>query len=351
MAGKWTRRLLKAAGYGLAVLSVLFVVGVSVTVGWRPFVGPKARPLSDRRFEATPQRLARGQYLTENVMGCFACHTKLDRNDLPGSYASALKRGGGNTLKGGGNTMEADGTPWLVAPNITPDGETGAGAWTDDQLARAIREGVGHDGRALFPLMPYQSFRNLSDEDLASVVAYLRSIEPVRNRLPQTKVPFPLSRLINSAPQPVEAPVPEPDRTNQVEYGEYLVRVSDCAGCHTPRDERGQPIRGLDYGGGNVFDDGQGQTVATANITPDQTGIPYYDETLFLEAMRGGHVKARALSPAMPWWAFRNMTDEDLKAMFAYLRTLKPARHLVDNTEPPTFCKICKQKHGLGEKN
>jgi mono/diheme cytochrome c family protein len=326
------------------VLVLLLAVGITVTVGWRPFIGPKSRALTERRFEATPDRLARGKYLAENVTGCFACHTKLDRNDPAGSYASAAKRGGGAS-------MEADGEPWLVAPNITPDRETGVGAWTDDQLARAIREGVSRDGRALFPMMPYGGFRNMSDEDLASVVVYLRSVEPVHNPLPKTDVPFPLSRLINTAPEPLSAPVPEPDRSSPAKYGEYLVKMSDCAGCHTPRGGMGKPVEGLAYGGGNIFDDGKGHTVATANITPDPTGISYYDEPLFLEAMRTGHVKARKLDDAMPWWAFRNMTDEDLKAMFAYLRTLKPAPHRVDNTEPPTFCKVCKQKHGAGDRN
>jgi mono/diheme cytochrome c family protein len=344
MAGRWKRRLLKFAGYGAGVLVLLLAVGITVTVGWRPFVGPKARPLTERRFEPTPQRAARGKYLVENVAGCFACHTKLDPGDPAGSYASASKRGGGAS-------MEADGEPWLVAPNITPDRETGVGEWTDDQLARAIREGVSRDGRALFPLMPYGGFRNMSDEDLASVVVYLRSVEPVRNQLPKTDVPFPLSRLINSAPEPLSAPVPEPDRSNPLKYGEYLVKVSDCAGCHTPRGGMGKAIEGLEYGGGNIFDDGHGHSVATANITPDPTGISYYDEPLFLEAMKTGHVRARPLSPAMPWWAFRGMNDEDLKAMFAYLRTLKPVSHRIDNAEPPTFCKVCKQRHGLGDRN
>src|SRR5947209_6415367 len=165
--------------------------------------------------------------------------------------------------------MEADGLPWLVAPNITPDGETGAGAWTDDMLARAIREGIGHDGRALFPVMPYTSYRSMSDEDLASVVVYLRSVEPVRNPLPESEIPFPVSKLINSAPEPLTETVAEPDRSNPVKYGEYVVRVGDCAGCHTPRDERNQPMAGYDYAGGNLFEDGRGGTVTPANITPD----------------------------------------------------------------------------------
>ena len=91
--------------------------------------------------------------------------------------------------------------------------------------------------------------------------------------------------------------------------------------------------------------------VASANLTPDASGICYYDEALFVETMRTGSVGARKLKPIMPWWAFRHMTDDDLKAVFAYLRTLKPVHHTVDNTEKHTQCKLCGQKHGLGDRN
>lgn len=343
MRGKWARRLLKGAGYGAAVLVLMLAGAVTLTVGWRPVIGPKARPLTARRFEPTADRLERGRYLAESVSGCFACHSQYDAHDPVATFPRAKK--------GAGGRMAAEGMPWLTAPNITPDPETGAGHWTDDMLARAIREGVGHDGRALFPAMPYQAYRNYSDEDVASIVVYLRSLAPVRSKLPASEIPFPLSRLINALPEPLTAAVPEPDRTTQVKRGEYLLKVGDCAGCHTPRDEHGQPLAGYDYAGGNLFEDGRGGTVATANITPDATGISYYDEPLFLQAMRTGHVRARTLNPAMPWWIYKNMTDEDLKAAYAYLRTLKPVAHLIDNAEPPTFCKVCKQKHGLGERN
>ena len=92
-------------------------------------------------------------------------------------------------------------------------------------------------------------------------------------------------------------------------------------------------------------------SVATANITPDASGISYYDEALFLAVMRTGFVKARPLSAVMPVLVCKNLTDEDVKAMFAYLRTLKPVRHRVDNSEPPTFCKLCRGMHGAGDQN
>jgi hypothetical protein len=106
----------------------------------------------------------------------------------------------------------------------------------------------------------------------------------------------------------------------------------------------------MDFAGGEIFEGPWGK-VATANLTPDPSGIPYYDEALFVQAMRTGSVKARSLNQIMPWHFFRNMTDDDLKADFAYLKTLKPVKHLVDNTEPPTLCKVDKTMHGGGDKN
>src|SRR3990172_13191181 len=166
------RRALKVAGVAFLVLCLLLAAAVSLTIGWRPFIGPRARPLSDRKIERTPERLARGQYLAENLLNCFDCHgqrdwTKHDPPAIPGT-------------KGGGvHPFPLEGLPGRVVPaNISPDPETGAGTWTDDQLARAIREGIGHDGRALFPFMSYPSYRHLLEEDLASLVAYIRSLPP-----------------------------------------------------------------------------------------------------------------------------------------------------------------------------
>ncbi len=301
-----------------------------------------ARPLTDRTFERTPARLERGRYLVEGVAQCFHCHSEIDLN-APGAPPLPGKKGGGKV---------SERSPWLVAPNISPDPETGAGAWTDDMFARAIREGIGHEGRALLPVMPYREYRVLSDEDLTSIVVYVRSIEPVRNALPKMQIP---ERLKGSlTPEPVPASVPAPDLSDPVRRGAYLVRIGACAECHSRKttDPKNffQPIPGLEFAGGVVFKGPWGK-VASANLTPDPSGIPYYDEALFLQAMRTGRVGARKLNPVMPWGYFQNMTDEDLKAIFAYLKTLNPVKHSVDNTEPPTDCKLCGQKHGGGERN
>src|SRR6266851_2942949 len=195
----------KLAGITVAVVIGLIVVGITLTIGWRPFLGAKKRALTDRKFAATPQRLARGKYLVDGVMGCFACHTEQDWSK-PGAPPVAGREGSGRSWANGD-------LPWLIAPNITPDKETGAGNWSDDALARAIREGIGHDGRTLFPVMPYQNYRQMSDEDLASVIAYVRTVPAVRNQLPTTKMPFPLNFFIQNVPQPLAAAVPAPDQS------------------------------------------------------------------------------------------------------------------------------------------
>jgi mono/diheme cytochrome c family protein len=335
-------KLGKALFYTAIVVVVLLVIGISLTIGWRPFIGPKTRALTSRKCEATPERLARGRYLAVGLAGCMECHSQHDWK----AHGAPVLPG----TEGAGQWIDMPDLPGrVVAPNLTPDPQTGAGSWTDDQLARAIREGIGHDGRTLFPLMPYQPLRNMSDEDLASIVVYLRSLAPIHSQLATTEIIFPVKYLIRSVPEPLTAPVAGPSQADRVQYGKYLATLGGCSDCHTPQ-ERGQPIAGFDFAGGWLMKGPWGE-VSTANITPDPTGISYYDEALFIQVMRTGYVNARKLNSIMPFGAFKNLTDEDLKAIFAYLRTLKPVHHRVDNSEAPTYCKLCRLKHGAGDQN
>lgn len=338
------KKLGKILLWSLLGLVVVLALAITFTIGWRPFIGPRARALTARKFDSTPARVERGEYLVMNVLDCMDCHaehewTQHDAPIVPG------------TLGSGQDMTILKGLPGqVIAPNITPDPETGAGTWTDDQFARAIREGVGHDGRALFPFMAYPDFRSLSDEDLASVVVYLRSLPPIKKERQQTQLIFPVKYLIRSVPQPLDAPVPEPDLSTPEKRGKYLVTVAGCTDCHTPQDGHGQPLPGMDFAGGGIFDGPWGR-VASANITQDPSGIPYYDETLFMQALRTGYVRARKLNQIMPWRTYRGMTDQDLAAIFAYVKTFPPVRHHVDNTLPPTYCKLCRQMHGGGDQN
>src|ERR1019366_1339593 len=226
-------------------------------------------------------------------MDCHSPHdwTKHDAPITPGMEGAGS---GMSVLKGLSGRV--------VARNLTPDRETGTGNWSDDTLAPAIREGIGHDGRALFPMMPYEHFRHLPDEDLASIVVYLRSLPAVRNVLPSTEIIFPVKYLIRSVPEPIVAPVPPPDLSDPVKRGAYLVDIAVCAACHTPQ-VRGQPVAGMQFGGGQVFEGPWGKAVS-ANLTPGPSGIPYYDEALFVQTIRTGYMTGRALNQIMPWHVF-----------------------------------------------
>ncbi|MEZ5317579.1 MAG: hypothetical protein R2752_09285, partial [Vicinamibacterales bacterium] len=284
------------AAIGVCVLTTLTVgCGRQTTTGsatparepWRP------RALTDVVFEATPARRDAGEYLVEGVLQCFVCHSERDWSK-PGAPPVEGRAGAGAVWWD---------KPWLVAPNLTPDPETGIARWTDDMLARAIREGVSHDGRILDPQMWSASFRNLTDEELASVVVYLRSRPPVRNALPVTTPP--------AGADPPDPPAPRSGTpmafVSGLERGGHLVALADCAGCHsswhTPRNP------GL-FGGGNLIERAGGRAFS-ANLTSAPSGIPYYDAAMFREVMRTGRVKGRTLNPVMPWTAFRHLADAD----------------------------------------
>jgi mono/diheme cytochrome c family protein len=317
---------------------------------WRVYAGSKtaARSSEADEFRAEPSaaRLERGRYLVEAVAHCLECHGEQDwehhsSQPLPG------RKGVGQLV-----THEAfNGEPFpegLVIPNITPDKETGAGTWTDAQFERAIRQGIGHDGRELNNYMPYPFFRSMTDEDVASVIVYLRSLPAVRNALPKRNLPFEVK--VDMMPQ-MEPKYPA-NGSEQVKRGWYLVRIAQCNDCHTTADN-GNPRTELMFGGGERLVGPWGDVVS-ANITPDPTGISHYDEAMFIKTIRTGRASGgvRELNPLMPYSYFRNMTDDDLKAIFAYLRTLKPVRHNVDNSEElMTLCPVCRNKHGFGDRN
>jgi cytochrome c553 len=155
--------------------------------------------------------------------------------------------------------------------------------------------------------------------------------------------------LIRNAPEPLGSPVPPADSSTPAKRGEYLALIGGCAGCHTPQ-KRGQPITGMNFSGGTVMT-GPWGSVATANITPDPSGISYYDEKLFDDVMRTGFAHARRLSVIMPWQYYRGMTEQDLLDIFAYIKSVPAVAHRVDNTETATLCKKCGNLHGLGDKN
>lgn len=283
------------------------------------------------KVEITPARLERGKYIFEVVADCAGCHSERDFTKFGGPIVA------GGLGKGMVFPRELGFPGKVAAPNITPDVETGIGAWSDGEKLRAIREGIGRDGRALFPLMPYQFFHQMSDEDAYSVVAYLNSLTPVKSRQPRTELDFPVNLLIKSAPKPVSGPVAAPDRTDKLKYGEYLVGIASCVECHTPL-ERGQPAASKRFGGGREFRVGTFLAVS-ANISPDpETGIGAWSEERFVSKFVNYRGFAQGSPPnvsqanftLMPWLGFSRLTEQDLKAIYAYLRTVPPQSNPVE---------------------
>ena len=187
----------------------------------------------------------------------------------------------------------------------------------------------------------------MPDEDLASTIVYLRSLKPVRNPLPASAVPFPLNRLINGVPAPIDAPITA-DLSTPEKRGARLVEVAACGECHSARDERGGKPAGFTFAGGTGMPYEGRKTIYTANITPAVNGIPYYTEDLFVEVM-DWWVKAH-VDPMMPTRNTANI-DQDEAGPLRYLKTLTPVDHYVDNAMPATPCAKCGLSHGGGESN
>jgi mono/diheme cytochrome c family protein len=191
--------------------------------------------------------------------------------------------------------------------------------------------------------MPYNIFRSLSDEDLAAVVVYIKSLPAIYNVVPPTRISDQERTETQKYLRPILKGIPEPDISTKIKRGQYLVRLGECIGCHTSHSEYNPGI----FGGGNHVTRYQ-STAFSANLTRDSSGIGYGEEG-FKFVIRTG--KGGTLSPAMPWIAYKNLNDDDIKAIYSYLRTLPPARHYVNNQTPFTHCDICGIEHGLGDKN
>lgn len=267
---------------------------------------------------ATPARLARGRYLVETVASCFDCHS--EHEYVHGQWL--VKPG----MKGAGQIFHEISLPpgaQLIAPNITPDRATGIGTWTAAQIEEAVQHGVAKGGRPLFDLMPYWQFRVLTPEDMKSIIVYLRSIPAVHHVLPPTKLPFPVHVQMNNDLVPPLAK----NASAEVRHGWYLVRIAGCEDCHTAVMPNGQRNPAMMFAGGMRFSGPFGVAVSL-NITPSPEGIGSMTEAQFARTLRTGRVDGtgRKLSPIMPFDNFKNLKASDIRAIYAYLRTVPPVR-------------------------
>ena len=176
----------------------------------------------------------------------------------------------------------------------------------------------------------------MSDDDVQAVVAFIRTLPPVRHALPKTKVAFPVNLFIKFVPKAVDS-VPAVDRGDAKRHGAYLAKVSGCYFCHTPFDGR-QSMADKPFSGGHEFELEKGARVVSANLTPDlETGIGKWTEDQFLAkfaeykeyAEKGPPKIGMVHNTVMPWLELTEASSSDLKAIFAHLRTLPPIRNAV----------------------
>ena len=281
--------------------------------------------------DSTKQVLARGEYLFNNVAGCVDCHSKRDFTKYSGPVVPGSEGGGGFVFD---QKFQLPGV--LYGKNITPDSATGVGTWTDAELIRAITQGISKNGDTLFPLMPYPHFNRMAKDDLMSIIAYMRTLKPINNQIPPRQLMVPIAAVYPAQHlQPSIDSNRRPDPTDTVNYGGYLVMMADCGTCHSPLTQHGPDMSRM-FAGGYPFDLGT-NIVVSANITPDSaTGIGMWTEAMFLEKFtryrdpKSYNVDSSAHNTIMPLSILSGITDNDLKAMYRYLRTVKPIANKVE---------------------
>lgn len=324
------KRLLKILG----LLILLIVLGAVGVFAWFSLRYPDVSAPSTEKVEATPERLARGKYLVENVCDCHGCHSGrvIERFGLPVDP--------GHELEGGFAFDKKYGIPGLVCgQNLTADPVNGLGKWSDGEVIRGFREGVTPDGTALFPFMPYGYYRSMSDDDAMAIVAYLRTIKANPKSAPKRQLDFPVNLLIRFAPAPTNGPRRTPDdATDHAAYGKYLVTIAGCRECHTAHDDHGQVIPGRDFAGGWKLEGPWGVNV-TANITPDPEGylgratkeelIGRFKGFAIQRTAATAPVAQKGRNTVMPWLAYSGMTEQDLGAIYDFLKTVPPIRNSV----------------------
>lgn len=263
--------------------------------------------------------LKRGEYLMNGPVACGNCHN---------TRAEDMSFVPGKAFAGGFHIADPVIDAWSA--NITPDPETGIGTWTDEEIITAIREGKNKEGRIIFPPMPVPTYNNMSDDDVKAIVAYLRTVPPVHNEVPESTYKIPLQAM------PPAKGLPAPSPADKVAYGGYIVTaLAHCFECHTPAGPGGAPDMAKMGAGGFEIQLAPGMSVKTANITSDpETGIGSWTDDEIKTAITTGVSKdGTKLAPPMPYGFFKNMTPEDLDAVVAFLRTVPPVKNDVIRTD------------------
>lgn len=322
------KKVIKYPLYLFAILAVLLIAAISYVTLFLPDVGPPP----DITVEITDEKVSRGNYLANHVMLCMDCHATRDWTLFSGPPKPGTEGAGGDIFD------QDHGFPGrFIAPNITP---YALGGWTDGEIFRAITTGVNNKRQALFPLMPWHLYSQLSEEDIRAVIAYLRTLPPIENDPPPSKADFPVNLILNTMPQKANLQ-PIPPRNNIVTYGKYMITASGCIDCHT-RHEKGQFV-GEFYAGGMEFKLPDGSVTRSANLTPHETGIGSWTKDQFVERFKAYSdsvftphpVQPGDFQTIMPWLMYAGMERYDLEAIYEYLQSLEPVENHVVMFESP----------------
>lgn len=323
------KKVLRIALFVLGGIAVLILGGIL----YLNIAFPKVSPAPTITIQATPEMIEHGKYLVNHVVGCIDCHSTRDWNKFAGPIIPGTEGIGGEKFD-----KETANFPGVIySKNITP---FNLKHWTDGELYRLITSGVTKDGKAIFPLMPYPAYAHLDPEDVKAIIAYIRTLpEKESQSYPETKLDFPLNLIVKTIPKD-PTPMTRPEPSDTLQYGKYLVTVSACVDCHTPMDDKGNRLPGMEYAGGMEFQSPlTGDIVRSANITQDhETGIGLWTEEVFVgkfkayrdSSWQNKTVKAGEFNTAMPWLLMAGMKDGDLKAIFRYLKTIPPVTHAVE---------------------
>lgn len=277
---------------GLLLILLLAVGGIYLNAQ-RLLAQRPDNPVSPLAVAGTPGQVARGRYLVSTIPGCVSCHASNPTAEPPVLDGSLMQ----------------DARPFgdFYAPNLTPGGRLRD--YTDGELERAIREGVGRDGRALV-IMPSENLKRLPDQDVEAIIAYLRTQPAVQKETPPVQPNLMGYLLVGTglAAPSVQSPVANvtaPPRGPTAAYGEHLSRLGDCGACHGPAL------------------DGQNRPTG-APPGPNLRVVKGWTEEQFFRTLREGvDPSGHRLDPSvMPWPQFGRSTDEDLRALFEYLKSL-----------------------------
>ena len=280
-------------------------------------------PYPDIKATTDSAVIAKGRNLVSGAAHCASCHASKDNGQF--------NNDSGDPPLSGGNRFDLP-IGDIYAPNLTPD-STGIALKSDEELARALRYGVRPDGTSMFDFMP---FHDMSDEDMTAVISYLRQQPPVSNKVPKLKLTL-LGKIVASFLLKPVGPSGDVLKSikmdTTVEYGRYLAsNIANCKGCHTNRDLMTGAFIGEPFAGGfkmTTNTDSGNFSITTPNLTPDPSGrITNWSQEQFIARFRAGRVFELS---HMPWETFSHMSDDELKAIYKFLKTVKPVNNPVSS--------------------